>query len=61
MIFLQHREYDNDFKENLREMDKLYRENAELKVKVKHVEEDNNQLEQGLKEVLENMKKYAPG
>ncbi|KAJ8314697.1 hypothetical protein KUTeg_006847 [Tegillarca granosa] len=57
---LRHREYDQDFKENLREMDKLYRENAELKVKVKHFEEDNNQLEQGLKEVLENMKKYSP-
>jgi len=42
-------------------MDKLYRENAEFKVKVRQLEENNEQLEQGLKEVLEQMKKYSPG
>ena len=42
-------------------MDKLYRENAEYKIKVERLSEDNNDLEKGLKEVLEKLKSFKPG
>ncbi|OWF51997.1 centrosomal protein of 290 kDa-like [Mizuhopecten yessoensis] len=57
---LRHREAGDEFRENMREMDKLYRENAQFKAKVEQLENDNRQLEGGLKEVLENLQKYKP-
>ncbi|XP_060063320.1 centrosomal protein of 290 kDa-like [Ylistrum balloti] len=57
---MRHREAGDEFRENMREMDKLYRENAEFKVKVDQLETENRQLEAGLKEVLENLQKYKP-
>lgn len=46
---------------NLREMDKLYQENSRHKAETEQLKEQNKQLEQGLKEVIENLKKYTPG
>lgn len=46
---------------NLREMDKLYQENSRHKAEAEQLKEQNKQLEQGLKEVIENLKKYTPG
>ncbi|KAK3096658.1 hypothetical protein FSP39_002154 [Pinctada imbricata] len=57
---MRHREYDQDFKENLKEIDHLYRENSKLKVENEQMKGENKHLEDGLKEVLENLKKYAP-
>uniref|UniRef100_K1PYW1 Centrosomal protein of 290kDa coiled-coil region domain-containing protein n=1 Tax=Magallana gigas TaxID=29159 RepID=K1PYW1_MAGGI len=56
----QHRGYDEDFVKNLREMDKLYQENSRHKAEAEQLKEQNKQLEQGLKEVIENLKKYTP-
>lgn len=60
-LFSQHRGYDEDFVKNLREMDKLYQENSRHKAEAEQLKEQNKQLEQGLKEVIENLKKYTPG
>ncbi|XP_061195068.1 centrosomal protein of 290 kDa-like isoform X3 [Saccostrea echinata] len=56
----QHRGHDEDFVKNLREMDKLYQENSKHKAELEQLKDQNKQLEQGLKEVIENLKKYAP-
>lgn len=42
-------------------MDKLYQENSRHKAEAEQLKEQNKQLEQGLKEVIENLKKYTPG
>ena len=52
-------ELDQDFRENLREMDRLYGDNAQMKAKLEQLEDENKNLEQGLKEVMEAMKKYG--
>ena len=46
---------------NLREMDKLYQENSRYKSESEQLKEQNKMLEQGLKEVIENLQKYTPG
>ena len=46
-------------RENFREMDRLYSENAQLKAKNENIEEENKNLEQGLKEVMEALKRYG--
>lgn len=52
MLFCcQKNEYDQDLRENFREMDRLYSENAQTKAKCEQLEEENQGLEQGLKEV----------
>ena len=56
---LQRVEIDQDFRENLREMDRLYGDNAQMKAKLEQLEDENKNLEQGLKEVMEAMKKYG--
>lgn len=48
-------------KENFKEIDNLYRENAKFKSRTDQLEKENKQLEQGLKEVIENLKTYSPG
>lgn len=40
-------------------MDRLYSNNAQLKARAEQLEEENKNLEQGLKEVMEAMKKYG--
>ena len=40
-------------------MDKLYGDNAQMKAKLESLEDENKNLEQGLKEVMEAMKKYG--
>ncbi|WAR07060.1 CE290-like protein [Mya arenaria] len=52
-------EYDQDIRENFREMDRLYSENAQMKAKMEQLDEENQGLEAGLKEVMEAMKKYG--
>ncbi|XP_071137463.1 centrosomal protein of 290 kDa-like isoform X1 [Mytilus edulis] len=47
-------------KENFKEIDNLYRENAKFKSRTDQLEKENKQLEQGLKEVIENLKTYSP-
>lgn len=42
-------------------MDNLYRENAKFKSRTDQLERENKELEQGLKEVIENLKTYTPG
>ena len=42
-------------------MDKLYQENSRYKSEAEQLKEHNKQLEQGLKEVIENLQKYTPG
>ena len=55
------KDYDEVQRENFREMDNLYRENAKFKSRTEQLEKENKDLEQGLKEVIENLKKYSPG
>ena len=55
----QRSELDQDYRENLREMDRLYGDNAQMKAKVEQLEDENKNLEAGLKEVMEAMKKYG--
>ena len=57
---LQRNEIDQDYRENFREMDRLYGDNAQMKAKIEQLEDENKNLEAGLKEVMEAMKKY-PG
>ena len=59
LILSQRQALDQDFRENLREMDKLYGDNAQMKAKLESLEDENKNLEQGLKEVMEAMKKYG--
>ena len=59
LISSQRQALDQDFRENLREMDKLYGDNAQMKAKLESLEDENKNLEQGLKEVMEAMKKYG--
>ena len=59
LISFQRQALDQDFRENLREMDKLYGDNAQMKAKLESLEDENKNLEQGLKEVMEAMKKYG--
>ncbi|CAC5417989.1 unnamed protein product [Mytilus coruscus] len=47
-------------RENFKEIDNLYRENAKFKSRTDQLEKENKQLEQGLKEVIENLKTYSP-
>ena len=57
---IQRNEIDQDYRENFREMDRLYGDNAQMKAKIEQLEDENKNLEAGLKEVMEAMKKY-PG
>lgn len=50
---------DQDYRENLREIDRLFADNAQMKAKVEQLEEENKSLEAGLKEVMEAMRKYG--
>ncbi|KAL4233575.1 hypothetical protein ACF0H5_008256 [Mactra antiquata] len=56
---MRRNEYDHDLKENFREMDRLYSDNAQLKAKAEQLAEENKGLEESLKEVIEAMKKYG--
>ncbi|XP_053396760.1 centrosomal protein of 290 kDa-like [Mercenaria mercenaria] len=56
---MRRNEYDQDIRENFREMDRLYSDNAQLKARAEQLDEENKHLEQGLKEVMEAMKKYG--
>ena len=57
----QRNEIDQDYRENIREIDRLYGDNAQMKAKVEQLEDENKNLEAGLKEVMEAMKKYGAG
>ncbi|KAH3726744.1 centrosomal protein of 290 kDa-like [Dreissena polymorpha] len=56
---MRRNEYDQDLRENFREMDRLYSENAQMKAKMEQLEDENTNMEQGLKEVLEAVKKLG--
>jgi len=60
-VFEQIKDYDEIQRENFKEMDNLYRENAKFKSRTDQLERENKELEQGLKEVIENLKTYTPG
>lgn len=60
-LFEQIKDYDEMQRENFKEMDNLYRENVKFKSRTDQLERENKQLEQGLKEVIENLKTYTPG
>ena len=60
-LFEQIKDYDEMQRENFKEMDNLYRENVKFKSRTDQLEKENKQLEQGLKEVIENLKTYTPG
>jgi len=47
----QRTEYDADLRENFRELDRLYGENAQMKARTEQLADENQQLEDGLKEV----------
>ncbi|KAL3881749.1 hypothetical protein ACJMK2_028144 [Sinanodonta woodiana] len=56
---MRHVSFESEFRDNMRENDRLFADNAKLKAKVHQLEEDNKNLEAGLKEVIEAMKQHS--
>jgi chromosome segregation ATPase len=62
-ICYQDKELDKDYRQNLVELTQMEREVAELRSQCTQLKENNEQLENGLKEVMEalNNAKHVPG